>query len=72
MFSDGIKFRKINGDPTCRKFKSSQQYLRKLKERKEISEEIYQRIRPQNRRLARAQAYLKYTKNLKIYQNLDQ
>ena len=25
MFSDGIKFRKINGDPTCRKLNSSQQ-----------------------------------------------
>ena len=54
MFSDRTKLRKINGDPTFRRFSSSQQYLHKLKECKEISEEIYQRIRPQNGRLARA------------------
>ena len=44
MFSDRTKFRKINEDPTFRRLSSLQQYLRKLKERKEISGEIYQRI----------------------------
>ena len=54
MFSDRIKFRKINEDLTFRRLSSLQQYLCKLKERKEISEQKYQRIRPQNRRLAGA------------------
>ena len=44
---------KFNEGPTFR-FSYLQQYLCKLKERQEISEEIYQRMRPQNRRLARA------------------
>ena len=43
--------RNINKDPTFRRLSSLQQYLRKLKERKEISEEIYQRIQPQSRNL---------------------
>ena len=54
MFSDRTKFRKINEDPTFRRPSSLHQYLRKLKERKEISEEIYQRIQPKNGKLARA------------------
>ena len=54
MFSDRTKSRKTNEDPTFRRLSSLQQYLRKLKKRKEILEEIYPRIRPQNGRLARA------------------
>ena len=54
MFSDRTKFRKINEDPAFRSLSSLQQYLRKLKERNELSEEIYQRIQPQNGRLGRA------------------
>ena len=54
MFSYRMKFHKINEDPTFRRLSSLQHYLRKLKECKEISEEIYQRIQPQNGRLARA------------------
>ena len=54
MFSDRTKFPKINEDPTFRRFSSLQEYLREPKERKEILEEIYQRTRPQNGRLARA------------------
>ena len=54
MFSDRTKFHKTNEDPTFRGLNSLQQYLRKLKERKEISEKTYQGIRPQNGRLARA------------------
>ena len=54
MFSDRTKFRKINEDPTFRSLSSLQQYLWKLKERNELSQEIYQRIRPQNGRLGRA------------------
>ena len=37
MFSDRTKFCKINEDPTFRRLGSLQQYLCKLKERKEIS-----------------------------------
>ena len=48
------QFLKTNEDPIFRKLSSLQQYLRKLKERKEISEEMYQRIRPQNGRLTKA------------------
>ena len=40
VFSDRTKFRKINEDLTFRRLSSLQQYLRKLKERKEISERI--------------------------------
>ena len=50
MFSERTKFRKINENPTFRRLSSLQPYLHKLKECKEISEEIYQRIRPQNGR----------------------
>ena len=57
MFSDKTKFRKINKDSTFRRLSSLEQYLRKLKERNEIWEEIYQRIRE-------LMAYLKYIKNL--------
>ena len=51
MFSDRTKFRKIYEDPTFRRLSSLQQYLRKLKECKEPSGEIYQRIQPKNERL---------------------
>ena len=62
MFSDRTKFRKINEDPTFRRLNSLQQYLRKLKERKEILEELYQRIWPQNGRSARAHGLPKVLK----------
>ena len=73
MFSDRTKFRKTNEDPTFRRLSSLQEYLRKLKERKEISEEIYQRIRPQNGRLARAHGLPKIHKefvNLPKFQTI--
>ena len=54
------KFCKIKEDLTLR---SLQQYLCKLKEHKEISEETHQRIRPQNRRLSRAHALPKIQKD---------
>ena len=41
IFSDRTKFRKINEDPTFKSLGSLQQYLCKLNESKEISEEIY-------------------------------
>ena len=41
MFSDRTKFHKIHENPTFRELNALQEYLRKLKERKEISEEIY-------------------------------
>ena len=44
MFSDSNNLNKINEDPILRRLSSVQQYLRKLTEHKEISEEIYQRI----------------------------
>ena len=65
IFSDRTKFRKINEDPTFRRLNSLQQYLRKLKERKELSEEMYQRIRPQNGRLARAHGIPKLHKEIR-------
>ena len=54
MFSNGNNLNKINEDPILRRLSFLQQYLHKLTEHKEISEEIYQRIWPRNRRLARA------------------
>ena len=54
MLFDRTKFHKINEYQTFRKLSSLHQHIHKLKESKEISEEIYQRIRPQNGRLARA------------------
>ena len=62
MLSGRIKFRKINEDPRFRRLSSLQQYLRKLKGNKEISEEINQRIQPQNGRLARAHPWLTQNK----------
>ena len=59
MFLDRNKFRKTNEDPTFRRLNSLQQYLRKPNECKEISEEICQRVRPQNRRLAGAHSLAK-------------
>ena len=54
MFSGRTKFRKINEDPTFRRLSSIQQFLRQLKECKELSGDRYQRIRLQNGWLARA------------------
>ena len=53
---------KINEDVTFRRLSFLHQYLRKLKGQKEILKEIYQRIRPQNGRLARARGLLKIHK----------
>ena len=44
MFSNGNNLNKINEDPILRRLSFLQQYLHKLTEHKEISEEIYQRI----------------------------
>ena len=61
IFLHRTKFHKIkiNEDPTFRGLGSLQQYLRKLKERKETSEETYKRIQAQNGPLWRAHGFPK-------------
>ena len=49
--------------PTFKRLDSLQQYLQKLQTRKEISEEVYKRIRPKNVRLARAHGTPKINKD---------
>ena len=63
IFSERAIFHKVKEDPTFRTLSSLQQYLRKLKEHKEISEEIYRRIRPQNGRLVEAHGLPKIHKD---------
>ena len=54
LFSDKSKFRIVENDPTFTRLDSLQQYVRKLKTRNEISEEVRKRICPKNARLASA------------------
>ena len=54
LFSDNDKFVKITNDPTHTRLDSLQKYLLKLLKRKEITQEIYNEIRPQNAKISRA------------------
>ena len=46
LFSDKSKFRIVETDPTFTRLDSVQGYLRKLRIRNEISEEVYKRLHP--------------------------
>ena len=70
LFSDKSKFQIVENDPTFTRLDSLQQYVRKLKTRNEISEEVYKRICPENARLA--MVHPKYTKILSIFPSSDQ
>ena len=54
LFSDKKKFKVLQEDPTPTRLKSLQSYLLTLKNRGEITAEIYKRIRPSNAKPARA------------------
>jgi len=63
LFSDTNKFKKLNHDPTNTRLKTLQAYLRKLLKNKEITEEIYDEIRPKNAKVARAHGLPKVHKH---------
>ena len=54
LFSDTTKFKRLDADPTNTRLSTLQFYLRKLYNRNEISEKVYQEIRPKNAKIARA------------------
>ena len=54
IFDDRTKFEVVEKDPTVANLKTLQTYLNKLEDRKEISEEVKQRIRPKCGKYGRA------------------
>ena len=54
LFSDKTKFKRLDTDPTNTRLSTLQSYLRKLYNRNEISEEVYQEIRSKNTKIATA------------------
>ena len=54
LFSDTTKFKGFDADPTNIRLSTLQPYLRKLHNRNEISEDVYQEIRPKYVKIARA------------------
>ena len=54
LFSDTTKFKGFDADPTNIRLSTLQSYLRKLHNRNEISEDVYQEIRPKYVKIARA------------------
>ena len=54
LFSDSPKFKRLDADTTNIKLSTLQSYVQKLYNRNEISEEVYQEIRPKNAKAARA------------------
>ena len=66
VYQDESKFRKISEDPTHTRLKTVQTYLRKLLERKEITEEVFKKTRPQHAKIARAHGLPKVHKSFDI------
>ena len=62
LSSDRNKFRTLPTDPTNARFSSLQQYLRKLKNRGEITEEDYKTIYLKNTKIGRAHGSAKVHK----------
>ena len=62
-FSDTTKFKRLDADPTNTKLSTLQSYLRKLYNRIEVSEEVYQEIRSKNAKIARAHGLPKVHKS---------
>lgn len=54
LFSDTKKFKQLDEDPTHTRLATLQSYLCKLLERGEITQEVYDEIRPQSAKIARA------------------
>ena len=54
LFADRSKFRIVSEDPTPTRLNSLQKYLKKLQKRGEITQEVFNRIRPKNAKPARA------------------
>ena len=54
LFADRSKFRIVPDDPTAARLNSLQKYLKKLHKRGEITQEVFNRIRPKNAKPARA------------------
>ena len=63
LFSDTTKFKRLDADPTSTSLSTLQSYLWKLYNRNEISEEVYQEIRPKNAKIARAHGLPKVHKS---------
>ena len=53
LFSDKSKFIEIHDNPTPACLSSIQSYQKKLNNRKELNDEVFKKIRPQNAKLAR-------------------
>ena len=63
LFSDTTKFKRLDADPTNTRLSTLQSYLPNLYNRNEISEEVYQEIRPKNAKVATAHGLPKVHKS---------
>ena len=63
LFSDTTNFKTLDADPTNTRLSTLHSYLWKLYNRNEISEEVYQEIRPKNAKVARAHGLPKVHKS---------
>ena len=54
LFQDKLKFKQILEDPTPSRLTSVQRYLKKLNKRGELTNDMYDKIRPKSAKLARA------------------
>ena len=71
LFSDTAKLKRLDEDPNNTRLITCKSYLQKLYNRNEVSEEVYQEIRPKDAKIARAH-YLKFISPLPDYQVTDQ
>ena len=67
IFDDRTKFQVVDKDPTVTNLKTVQTYLNKLEDRKEISQEVKNRVRPMFAKYGRAHALPKIHK---VFDNL--
>ena len=63
LFSDTTKFKSLYADSTNTSLSNLQSYLRKLYNRNEITEEVYEEIRPKNAKVARTHGSSKVHKS---------
>ena len=67
LFQDKLKFKQILEDPTPSRLTSVQRYLKKLNKRGELTNDMYDKIRPKSAKLARAHGLPKIHK---LFENI--
>ena len=72
LFSDPSKFKQIYNYPTPTSLTSLQRYLKELNKREELPDAVYNIIRPEHAKIARAHVLHKLTKRLMIFRSSAQ